>query len=328
MRRAEHEHPGLVEVILAEVRDRGPITAVELEQAIEHDAPRDRSHWGWNWSVVKRVLELLFWAGEVTSAGRTVQFARRYDLPERVLPPQVWSEPTPSDDEAHRTLVSIAARAFGVADEPSLRDYFRLAPEPARAAVAALVADGELVPVQVEGWRRPAYLHADARRPRRVHVRTLVSPFDSLVWERQRTLALFDVDYRIEIYVPAPQRRYGYYVLPFLLGDTIVARTDLKADRHAAGGAGVLRVQAAWAEPGAPEATPAELSAELRDLAAWLGLSRVEVAGAGDLAPALADAVRAQAVEAVDDIEAVDDMEAVEAMEAVEEELAHRNLTG
>ncbi|WP_426562269.1 winged helix-turn-helix domain-containing protein [Angustibacter sp. McL0619] len=293
MVRAEQEHPGLVQVILDEVRDRGPITSVELEAAIAHDAPRDRTEWGWNWSVVKRILELLFWAGEISSSGRTSQFARLYDLPERVLPPTAYAAPTPSDDEAHRQLVSISARAFGVATEFSLRDHFRLAPVAAREAIASLVADGELVPVRVEGWPRPGYLHAQARRPRRVQARALVSPFDSLVWERARTLDLFGFDYRIEIYVPAPKRRFGYYVLPFLLGDTLVARVDLKADRQAAAGAGVLRVQAAWAESGAPVQTPAELAAELHELAGWLGLGAVTVAGLGDLAPALAEQLRA-----------------------------------
>ncbi len=291
MRRAELEHPGLVEVILGEVRARGPITAVGLERAIEHDAPRDRTDWGWNWSVVKRLLELLFWAGEISSAGRTSQFARLYDLPERVLPPDVVATPTPTDDEAHRRLVSISARACGVAGEYSLRDYFRLGAAPTAVAIASLVADGELRPVQVEGWSKPAYLHAQARRPRRVRARALVSPFDSLVWERARARALFGFDYRIEIYVPGPQRRFGYYVLPFVLGDTIVARVDLKADRQADAGAGMLRVQAAWAEPGAPPDTAAELAAELGQLAGWLGLSSVQVAGPGDLAPALAEQV-------------------------------------
>jgi uncharacterized protein YcaQ len=294
MRRAEEENPGLAELILAEVRERGPITAVALEQAIAHDAPRDRTEWGWNWSVVKRVLELLFWAGEVSSAGRSSQFARLYDLPERVLPPQVHDAPTPSDAEAYRELVSLAARSLGVATAASLQDYYRLPVGATGPAVASLVEDGELVPVRVEGWRRPAYLHARARRPRRVQARALVSPFDSLVWDRPRALEAFGLDYRIEIYVPAAQRRYGYYVLPFLLGDRFVARVDLKADRQARGGTGVLRVQSAHSEPDAPPSTAPELAAELVTLAGWLGLGCVAVAegGAGDLAPALSEALR------------------------------------
>jgi uncharacterized protein YcaQ len=276
MQRVARDHPALVQAVLAEVLARGPITSRDLERALEHDLPRNTTDWGWNWSLVKAALEHLFWAGTISSAGRTAQFERRYAALERVLPRSVAAHAAspaarPSDDEAFCELMRIAARAHGIGTEQDLRDYFRLKPEQARPALAELVATGEVRRVEVAGWRRPAYLQRDARRPRRVHAEALLSPFDSLIWQRDRTRHLFGFDYRLEIYVPAPQRVHGYYVLPFLYGDTLVARVDLKADRAA----GRLRVHAAHWEPGAPpEAAPA-LERHLAQLADWLGLSAV-----------------------------------------------------
>ncbi|NHC13029.1 winged helix-turn-helix domain-containing protein [Motilibacter sp. E257] len=287
MRRVAVEHPELVAAVLDEVRRRGPLTAAQVERALETDAPRAKENWGWNWSWTKQALEHLFFSGQITSAGRTAQFERRYATPARALPRAVVEAPTPQEPEAFATLVSIAARATGVATERHLRDYFRLAPPDARTGIELLVESGELLPVEVAGWARQAWLHRDARVPRAVSARALLAPFDPLVWERSRTEELFGFRYRIEIYVPADKRVHGYYVLPFLLGDRLVARVDLKADRQV----GVLRVQAAYAEPSAPDDTAEQLAAELGTLAGWLGLDDVVAAPRGDLAASLATAL-------------------------------------
>jgi uncharacterized protein YcaQ len=202
MVRIANQRPELVSRVLDEVRERGPITAAQ----IEHDAPRQTDHWGWNWSAVKQALEWLFYTGQVTAADRTTSFARRYDLPERVLPRSVLETPTPTPEDAFRALVELSARALGVAAEGELRDYFRLPVAGFKPAVAELVEDKVLVPVAVQGWKQPAYLHHEARLPRWVRASTLISPFDPLIWERARTERLFDMSYRIEIYVPASQR--------------------------------------------------------------------------------------------------------------------------
>jgi uncharacterized protein YcaQ len=283
--RIANERPKLIEWVRDEVRVNGPITAAEMEA----DVPKRTGNWGWNWSDVKVVLEWLFWRGEVLINRRNTSFARLYDLPERVLPRDVLAMPTPSDADAYRALVAVAARALGVASELELRDYFRLAATSARPAIRDLVDAGELIPVDINESRTPSYLHREAKIPRRVTASTLVSPFDPLIWHRGRTERLFDFRYRIEIYVPAQQRQHGYYVLPFLLGDRLVARVDLKADRQA----GVLRVPAAYAEPGAPMHTASALAAQLVRLAGWLGLDRVDAPVAGDLARPLSVALRA-----------------------------------
>jgi uncharacterized protein len=281
MRRIQRERPELVAEVLAEVRANGPVAASEV---LAHERPARSASW-WGWSDVKRAFEWLFWSGQLTSARRR-GFERLYDLPERVLPAAVVRAPTPPAEEAQRELVRVAARALGVAAERDLRDYFRLDLADARARVAELVEAGELLPVEVEGWRDQAYLDPAARIPRRIRASALIGPFDSLIWERSRTERLFGFRYRIEIYVPKPDRVHGYYVLPFLLGDRLVARVDLKADRQA----GVLRVQAAHAEPEAPTEAAAALRAQLAAMAGWLGLDGIAVAPRGDLAPALAAA--------------------------------------
>jgi uncharacterized protein YcaQ len=276
MARIIEEKPDLVAWVLDEVRQKGPLTARE----IEHDTDRTKENWGWNWSEAKIALEYLFYKGEVTAARRTAQFERVYDVPERVLPAHVLAQPPLDPEQAHLELVRHAARALGVGTVQCFRDYFRLQPEPTQQAVATLLETGELEPVEIVGWKRPAYLHAEAARPRSVKARALLSPFDPLIFERTRTEQLFGFRYRIEIYVPEHKRVHGYYVLPFLLGDSLVARVDLKADRSN----GVLRVLSAWAEPGAPENTSVELMAELRLMADWLGLEHIEVHARGDLA--------------------------------------------
>jgi len=278
MRRIQRERPELVAQVLEEVRASGPVPASEV---LEHERPKRTGPW-WDWSDVKRAFEWLFWSGQVTSARRR-GFERLYDLPERVLPAEVIKTPTPPIDEAQRSLLRVAARSLGVGTARDLRDYFRLPAEDVKVRLPELVESGELLEVEVEGWRQPAYLDPTARLPRRVRARALVGPFDSLIWERDRTERLFGFRYRLEIYVPAPQRVHGYYVLPFLLGDRLVARVDLKADRKRS----ALLVQAAHAEPDAPPETAAELREVLESMAGWLELDCVEVMRRGDLAPAL-----------------------------------------
>jgi len=281
--------PGLVDDVLAAVKELGPVGAGELETALGGPAGRrpPGASW-WERSEVKRICEYLFGIGVLTTGTRR-HFQRLYDLPERVLPPDVLAAPAPAEDEAARALTRRAAAALGVATEPDLRDYYRIGPEPSRRAVAELVEAGELEPVEVRGWRQPAYRVPGTPVPRRVSGRALLCPFDPLIWERARTERIFGFRYRIEIYVPEPKREYGYYVFPFLLDGELVARVDVKADRRA----GVLRVPGAFAEPGVDVIrVAAELAAELREMADWLELDGVLVGERGDLASLLASAVR------------------------------------
>ena len=271
------ERRDFVDRALDEIATRGPMSASDLEMG-----HKGAGGW-WGWSESKRALECLFWAGELTTATRRGTFERVYGLPHKVLPKAIAEAPTPPRDEAQRQLLKIAAQAMGVATMRDLRDYFRMGVEETRLRVGELVEAGALTPVAVHGWREAAFLDPAARRPRRIDAAALLSPFDNLVWFRERTERMFGVRLRLEIYTPAHKRTHGYYVLPFLEGDALTARVDLKADRKA----GVLIVQASHAEPWATAATPVRLAGELRRMAGWLGLESVRIEARGDMAGAL-----------------------------------------
>ncbi|PPH10083.1 winged helix-turn-helix domain-containing protein [Rathayibacter sp. AY1H3] len=280
-----HENRATLDWLRAALAD-GPLRASE----IEHEANVRTGPW-WGWSDIKRGLEVLFRWGEVVTAGRT-RFERSYGLAERLLPSAVLDADVPLPD-AVRELVRRAARAHGIGTLGDLADYHRLLQSPTRVAIDELVEAGELERVEVLGWERggrpvPLWRHVDARRPRTLRADALLSPFDPVVWHRPRAELFFGFHYRIEIYTPADQRVHGYYVLPVLLDDVIAARVDLKSERKRR----VLLVQAAWLEPGAPADTPERLAALLVEAAAWQGLDAVEVVGRGDLAAALAAALR------------------------------------
>jgi uncharacterized protein YcaQ len=272
----------LVERVYAQVRDGGPVVAGDLAVRTGPKGP-----W-WDWDDTKRALEYLFWCGRVTARRRASDFARVYDLTERVLPPAVLNAPTPPERDARRELLVLAASHLGVATLSDLVDYHRQDTAPCRPLVRELVDEGRLVAVSVEGWREPAYTTASVRVPRSVEVCALLSPFDPVVWNRARTERLFGFRYRIEIYTPAPKRVFGYYVLPILLDDRLVGRLDLKAHRAD----GTLEVRGAFVEDS--HAAPADrrrvasaAGAELVQMAAWLDLERVDVARNGSLADAL-----------------------------------------
>jgi uncharacterized protein YcaQ len=267
--RIASEKRDLIASIREAIAERGPLSASDFDAQASR-APKRESWWGWSES--KRALEYLFWSGVLTAVKRRTSFERVYDLTERVVPRELF-EMQIDEEDACVQLVEIAARACGVATESDLRDYFRLPLASARAAVQRLSQSGRLVPVHIEGWKQQAYLYADARLPRSIDASALLSPFDSLVWNRERTKRLFDFHYRIEIYTPPHKRVHGYYVLPYLFGDVLVARVDLKADRAS----GTLLVHAIHYEPGVDRRNVrAGLDADMRSMAQWLGLERVK----------------------------------------------------
>lgn len=279
-------HRDIVEWVRAELTERGPLRPAQ----IEHDAKKGgaRGPW-WDWDVVKRSLEYLWMFGEVAVAGRR-GFERRYAMAHDVLPAEALATRIDRDD-AVRELVRLAAKAYGVATAADLADYWRINDRGAiLAAVADLESAGELQPVTVDGWTRggrpiPAWVHAEATLPRRVDAAALLTPFDPVVWFRDRAERLFDFEYRIEIYTPAAKRRFGYYSLPVLVGDDIVGRIDLKADRARS----TLLVQSAWWEQGAPSGAAARVADELRTAARWQGLESISVSRWGDAVDDIAD---------------------------------------
>ncbi|MBL8907546.1 MAG: YcaQ family DNA glycosylase [Rhizobiales bacterium] len=271
------EQKAYVDEVLAHVRKNGPVTVADLPD------PGERTGNWWGWGKGKYALEYLFDTGEVTAATRR-GFERLYDIPERVIPPDILNRPAPSEHDAIRSLTELSIRALGIGTKADIADYFRLLIAQVSPAIAEMVAEGTLSQVMVEGWDQPAYIHKDAAVPRRSAAQALVTPFDPIVWDRARTERLFDFRYRIEIYTPEPKRIYGYYVLPFVLGDRIAARICLKADRPAS----VLRANAAHLETGADLGETAEaLASELRHMARWLKLDQVEARRRGNLSAEL-----------------------------------------
>lgn len=282
--------PGLVAEVLATVTALGPATAHEVEQALSSRPERAAGNWGWNWSAGKRALEHLFWTGQITTAGRDRQFRRRYALTSATLPRQVLDTPTPFRADAIAELVGIAARALGVATLADLRDWFRLPAADTKQAVERLVEQGELFPVTVPDWPS-AWRHRRLVVPRRSpDIDCLLVPFDPLIWQRERVERLFGMRYRIEIYTPAAQREFGYYVLPFLQQDRLTARVDLKLERPT----GTLHCRSAWAHE-ADADTAERLAAALWRLAHWLGAAHLTVHSVGDLAPSVAAAAAREA---------------------------------
>ena len=273
--------PGYIEEVYQRIADGGPVVSGDLSERVGK-----KGTW-WDWDDAKIALEYLFWAGRVTVTRRP-DFARIYDLTERMIPAEVLARPDVPERDARKQLLELAARHHGIATLADLTDYHRQGRQACKPLVAELVEEGVLREAAVEGWKQPAYLHHLARVPRRIDACALLSPFDPVVWNRDRAHRLFGFHYRIEIYTPQPKRIYGYYVLPILWGDSVAGRLDMKADRQG----GRLLVQASFAEPGVPAGDLAEdLAPELHAMAAWLGLGEVEVVQRGDLASTLRDAV-------------------------------------
>ncbi len=270
--------PEYLESVFDHVATNGPVVAGDLKQRVGK-----KGTW-WDYDDGKVALEALFYSGRLTARRRSNDFARMYDIPERMIPADVLARSAVPEVEARKELLVLAAKYHGVGTLTDLCDYHRMKPAVCRPLFAELAEEGRLTPVAVEGWDKQAYMHPEAAIPRRVSARALLSPFDPVVWNRERTERIFGFRYRIEIYVPQPKRQYGYYVLPFLLGDELVGRVDLKADRATR----TLLVQSAWGEPGIPEGDVAgEMYEELRLLAGWLQLERIEIVGRGDLSAAL-----------------------------------------
>ncbi len=288
LQRLARDRPGFVDEVYQHVADHGPIAAGDLKQR-----EGKKGSW-WDWDDGKIALETLFHEGRITARRRPNDFARMYDITERVLPAHVLAVPDMPEREARKELLVHAAGYHGVAALVDLCDYHRMKPTDCRPLVAELVEEGRLLPADVEGWTTPGYVLPGLSIPRSVRARALLSPFDPVVWQRDRAERIFGFRYRIEIYVPQPKRQYGYYVLPFLLGDELVGRVDLKADRARS----TLLVQATWIEPhaqaaGRDDEVASEMLGELQLLAAWLGLEQIEIVAAGNLASALTSAHRA-----------------------------------
>jgi uncharacterized protein YcaQ len=281
------EKAGLIQEVLEVIREHGPSGAGDVEKMIRQEQLARKAGW-WEWSDSKIALEWLFWSGQVTTSTRR-NFERIYDLTERVFP-DLYNGDIPEREIGQRDLVATASRALGVATENDLGDYFRLKLNETRPRIRELVEAGELLEVKVEGWRQPAYLSSAIRIPRSLEAAAFLSPFDPLLWERQRIERLFGFRYRIEIYTPAAQRQHGYYILPFLFGQNFVARLDLKADRANQ----ALRVVGAFAEPQTkPKAFVHAVATELQAMATWLALEKIVISKNGDLAPMLRSALAA-----------------------------------